>query len=427
MAKEGVQIPVRVTGDAEAKEKLRGVGGEVQGLESAGQKAGQGMKEPGAQSEKSAEKIKDFARDAKQAVSGVFDTLLPGFGHIFRLITDIIGGVQKITVSLLGWAAFAAVATGVIGWLRSISDAAERAIEAAKRVEELKTKRLDEARGVREAVAETFGKAGVFLPPGSESYRNVARRMQEGIPAEVAAFGELADVLSLPSGLGALWPEQIRQIMAAYVATGRKTEFARGPRAREENRKLLGELLRIGATEEAQAAFAAEIARVGDATRAVAPTPDEMSRRALAQEDLIAGFQSKWGLSDEDVSRIRRLLSKKSVGTDELHEVFGDLLSFGERFFQAGDLWYDPQAMARKALRGDVPAGGTQGADVLLRIAETIRAQVSGGAFMGNANLPGPVTIYMNAPTTNVGQQYNEGRSPNRPLSPDVVEMGVGR
>jgi hypothetical protein len=425
MAKDGVQIPVKVTGDAEAREKLRGVGGEVKNLAGAGESAGRGMQEPGKRSEESGEKVKVFARDAKNALSSVTDVLLPGFGQVFRLITDIVEGAGKLTSRMLGWAAFAAVAAGVIGWLKSITEAAERAAEAAKRVTELTAKRREEAREVRERVAETFNKAGVFLPPGTDAYANVAQRMQQGIPPDVAAFGELADVLSLPSLGRALWPQEIEQIMVAYMATGRKTEFARGPQAREQNRKLLEELLQIGRTEEAQAAFAAEIARTGDATRAAAPTPEEMTRRGFAEQDLIEGFRKRWGLSDEDVSRIRRVLSKKRVGVDELYEVFGDLLSFGERFWQAGDQWQDPKAMALKALRGDVPPGGTQGADVLLKIADVIRAQVESGAYMGATNLPGPVTIYMNAPTTNVGQQYNEGRSPNRPLSPDLAEMAV--
>lgn len=423
MAKDGVQIPVRVTGDAEAKEKLRGVGGEVKGLEGAGESAGRGMQEPGKRSQESQEKVRHFSRDAKQAISGMLDGVVPGFGRLFDLVTDLAQGLTKITATMLGLAGVGVVLAGVAAWFNAMAQAAERAREAIERANEERRKQRGEGASLQERISTEALKAGLSTP-GAKEAEEVARLGRErGIEEEVARFGVIAQKLF------GLTPEEREAVMGGFVATGMEAQFKRGRGAEAANRRTLSDLLRAGRTPEGRQALANRIAATQGRVRAEMPAAESFDSQKRARDEAIAQYAREQGLSEEDARRLRILAEQGDLRSDEaMRAAFPDFVTWTQSRF--GQM-FDPRAprghgrvpiSQQPAFRSGRPTGATQTVGALVDAARRLRDVQQMGPPEPEADGP-PVVV--NFYTVNQGQVYNEGRSPNRPLSPDMVEMGL--
>ena len=212
-----------------------------------------------------------FNDSAKTALTGLLGRLSPEMASLANVAVDVAKGMGQASVALLGMIGAGAALGGIVWAYRKIAEVAEKAAEAIKREAQA---RLEAARGTTERqadMAETLESMAGLLGIAEEVTEKVDEmQAMRGIPRDVASFGFMAQAI------GGLTPEQVEQVMGAWLVTGRQATLE--PGKKKANRRAIEQLLKVDA-EAAMRALPAKVKDVGLKEMGDAPmvraTPEE--------------------------------------------------------------------------------------------------------------------------------------------------------
>lgn len=303
---DDVKIGVRVEGADQAARDLQ----KVQSTTEAGgaavdRKAAATRKAAGAT--RTAAKAQDrFNDSAKTALTGILGRLSPEMASLANIGVDMAKGIGQASVALLGMVGAGAALGGIVWAYRKIAEAAEKAAEAIKREARA---RLEAARGTSERqadMADTLESMAGLLGIAEKVTRQVDQMQKtRGIERDVASFGLMAQAI------GGLTPEQVDQVMGAWLLTGRQARFE--PGKKRANRQVVEQLLKVD-EEAAARALAARRKDTGLKEMADAPGKGESLEqriRATALEQLKT--EHKGDLSAGEKVALEALAAGKEV------------------------------------------------------------------------------------------------------------------
>lgn len=317
----GVNIPVNVTGDDEARRKLGAVGQAVGGVGGAVEQGGKSQESANRETKKAGELFEDFDRKAEKLVKQTLGMVNPQFAQAADLLFDINDGVLKVTSGMLGLAA-AGVGIGVIvAIFQSIAARAQEAEAALQKLIEAENKRRGIVLSERSKAAEQMATIGIN--PSDDALRSVmkdAAAMNDPtqditIPKEIAMNAAMARELAKKLGV----PFDQQQYLAGVAVSGAKPIAFGG--TEKEQRSVLESVMKAGGGEAAAAVRDNLFREMSEgAKRDVLPRDvGQGSRRTdriatLLQEAVESG---KW--TDEQINEARSYLHpsrQKFVGPD---------------------------------------------------------------------------------------------------------------
>ena len=406
MAKRGIEIPVSVTGSAQAGSELDALKARVAALEAELSKSGGKQKDAGQAAEtasagtrkfsdetkRAGEEVFDFDRKGEKLLKGTLAQFSPDMANAADMAIDLTEGISKISPALLGVAGAGAAIGVTIMWMNSLAEATRKAAEEQERLNKAQAEAAGRGVDARTSVAESLAKAGV--DPSQTA--DVLQRMQDlggyGVRRDVAQKAAISEALA--SGVnGAPLSDADRDALLAGIATNPSFSLS-GDNAKDMN--AINAAIRAGSAPQRQ-----EFARrLFDQTRAQAvgeaPTSIEVDAArgdtgaSSAGVDRLA--RERPDLSERDRRVVTRRLQGASVG-----DVFGvDSPPPGLR------------------------PGTDRSVEELEQIVGSIRARFEGGT-PGGASGGSPLTI--NLYTTHVATQVNGSRPTP---SMESIEQGVG-
>ncbi len=406
MANDGVNIPVRVTGDDEAKQKLRAVGESVEGVGKAGDAAGGGLEQPGKQAETSGRKVEGFSRDAKQALGGLLDLAAPGFSQLLNLVTDVAVGITKVGASLLAMAGAAAAVGAVVALMRQMATAAEDARREVERVRGVRIGQREGAQALRERVQDAFLDAGVGVAGESEARAVAELGRTQGIEEDVATFGVIA------GQLGGLSDAERQSVMAAFVAGGRSARFEGSAAAKKA---MIARMVQAGREPGAQQAFRNFLAGRAARVRGDAVPENAFATEDSRLDDATRRVASDEALADSDAAMLRRLAGDGLFGDRS-----GDLTrqSLPTMFGPITPTVHGPDgAVSQVVFPGDAGVSVQRMIELVRRVRDIAAQAAAGGP-------PVILNITNNNNSTHVGNQFNGGERRDRMPSPDFLLPG---
>ena len=302
MARERVNIPVEVTGDAAAKKKLGAVG---QAAGRADQRHARGKRAVAGASKEAAKQVNVFDDSARTAVRRGLSAISPALGEMVSMVNDLAKGVGRVSIQLLAFAGVGLALAGVVAFFRVMKEAAEKAEQALKRYEEARKASAQESISLQAEMAQSLKAAGL-LGRAKTGATRAEGMIQSGVPREMAVFVSTAAEVSRQAGRE-LNDEELRHAMGSWIAGGERTKFEARPggQPQAENEKLLKRLLAIPRAR-AQAALDARLTDLGlsYATEGpLLPTSAKEQRFGKAAEVL----KGTLGLTDREVQVLRGL------------------------------------------------------------------------------------------------------------------------
>ncbi len=440
MAKK-VGIPVEVEGGPKAQQDLRRTGQAVEDLGKSGKKAASGLEElkrarvtpeqqradeaafhawrqqeeaaAGAakQTKKAGEQTRLFADDAKTAASALLSAFNPALGAAVNLAADLVKGLRSINPVLLLITAAAAVFTGIASM---ISAAAQRADDFRKSLDAARDamKRLrEEAAGDQKSLADMLAEAGVTGGAAQANATVNRLREQRGIERPL---GEMA---AAAQQIGGLSEAEMLQFVAGWFAEGQGQKFTRN---QDDNRKLIADMLAAGAKPENVAFLQGRIRDLAPHEAAGALPDAALDPVGQKWRGLIEAYRRQNALNDADVEALERYLNSREAAPDRrVLDAFREQVNFwSDRLpvLQFGQGGPKGQRALRRQIGDEQVEGGTRTIDELVRLAEELRQQFARGLGPQLAGGPGgaPITINIDARSTNVAQAFNSAHPPER-------------
>jgi hypothetical protein len=347
-------------------------------------------------------------------IGHILGVVNPALGQTFLVVSELYRGFTRMTSVMLGLAG-GAVALGVlVAVFERMAEAARKAEEAIKRALEARREAAGEALSIQKQVADAFEKAGV--PGGAPEATAAAAAMMVGRPAgaggeparaglekDLAVFGVTAREVAGRRGKE-LSDDDVRRMIGAWVATGRKDDFTGDQAA---NQRLLDKLARVPADLSTRA-LAARQRDVGAPTANEPPgvptTSEEQWRVAAVKEMQRSGKYTK-----EEAETAERLAGGEAPG--KFRSWWSAL--WGEGHWTVAET---PKDVLRATAKGSSRTLG--------ELVEALRAEVEmlkGRAPDGGAGAGVTLNIVTQHHTTHVATNYGSlppTRSPSV-LSPD--------
>jgi len=269
-----INIPITVTGAADAKEELRAVGqAAAEAKQAAAGGAGPGAPSVAEQTARglgtAADKTALFTREGRTLAAVLLTQINPALGSMVMLISRVVAGFSAISLGMIGLVGASAALGGVVLMFQEWRAQAE-AVEAAVRRAQAAMKAMrEEGMDTRKRLADAGAAAG--LMGATAAMQATAAELQHGgIPRELAENAALAEQIAAQQGIGF-----DRQRYLAGLAT-RGMQPAPFGMDQSENRRTLLRLLAAGQREDAQRAIEAYTADVGLGAAAEAPTADAL-------------------------------------------------------------------------------------------------------------------------------------------------------
>jgi len=264
-----INIPITVTGAADAKEELRAVGqAAAEAKQAAAGGAGPGAPSVAEQTARgvgaAADKTALFTREGRTLAAVLLTQINPALGSMVMLVSRVVAGFSALSLGLLGLAGGAAALGGLVLFFQELKAQAQAAAEAIERTRAAARAAREEGLGTRERLAEQGARAGIYGQ--AAAMQAAARAMQGGgIPRELAENAALAERIAAREGLAF----EREQYLAGLTTRGMQpADFGQGA---AQDRATLLRLLAAGQRADAQAALAAYRGDVGLAARAAAP------------------------------------------------------------------------------------------------------------------------------------------------------------
>lgn len=392
----GVNIPVTVTGDDEARRKLGAVGQAVGGVGGAVEQGGKSQESANRETKKAGELFEDFDRKAEKLVKQTLGMVNPQFAQAADLLFDINDGVLKVTSGMLGLAA-AGVGIGVIVALfQSIAAKAQEAEAALQKLIEAENKRRGIVLTERSKAAEQM--AGMGINPSEDALRGVmndAAAMNDPandvtIPKDVAMNAAIARVLAKKLGV----PFDQQQYLAGVATSGARP-------------------IAFGDTEKEQRAALESVMNAG--SRDGAATVRDNLFRELSQNAKRDALPRDVGQGARRSDSIATLLQEEAESGKWTDEQINEARSY---LHPSRQKFVGPN---REQITGETPAS--------VRLAQEVlsRADV---ATRGAPINPGPATFTVNDPKPDVKINVNTAIFPGAEIgrihkSPELETPGA--
>jgi hypothetical protein len=300
-----VRIPVEVTGDEAAKQKLGDVG-KAASAASTDHAGAQQKVAKGAQEAAGATRV--FEGAAVGAAQRLASMVNPALGQLVGLIAGVGRGIAGAGRALLGWGALIAVVSGLLKVFADLVAQAQRAEEAIRRVGEARREQAETGLTMREKLEKGLAAAGFAPTPTlvDAAMTQLHKLMQRRTPGDIAVAGVIGELA------GGLSEQQREQLMGGVAISGKAPTFRGRPAAVErEIQRFVG----WGASDAAQL-FLASFRAGAAGERAVREAPPGEALGLDATEKLetaIARLRAErpW-LSERDIEVGRAIVSGRA-------------------------------------------------------------------------------------------------------------------
>lgn len=424
MSSGGVNIPVAVTGDDEAKRKLGSVGQAVQSVDAAQANAGKGQNQSNDALKKGGEVLEDFDRKAEKLAKQTLGLVNPQLAQAADMLFDINDGLLKITGTMAAVVAAGAAIGGIIAAYQEWAKIAESIAAAHERVRAAKLEQLEAALPFMSRFAKAAVKAGLggqgMLEGGAEA--DAMKRGGEDEDAAIAAA--LAGQIAGRDGFDR------EQFLAGLLARGGSVSFDGD---QNKNREKIAQILKAG--EDPQSAVMRRSYRMltEDANRQAAtesaalPVDPVESRR----ETLIRELEAKYPqLNAKLKGLLREAMKHDNPWSVEAYEkVFQPEVSWLFRGLSHEEVVQDEKGVVRPTgrLRDDDsgPLENTiEGVPVrqLMAMAQGLKAGLA--RETGGGQSPAG-SVIVNFVTKNVGTEINDAAPQRLHTGADLETPGA--
>lgn len=249
--RDGVNIPVSVTGSDEAQAKLKQVGQTAQAVGGATGEAAQGQEKLNKKVGEGGDLLGDFSNKGEKVVKQFLGAFSPQLANAADMLFDMNEGVMRITPAMLAMGAAGAALGGLAIAYEAIAKSAREAEEAILRVIEAEKKRRGVAIDERSKVSQELAGMGVN-PAQADAVLATAAKLNDPnakltVPRELAINTGVAEQLAKKFGI----PFEAQEFLAGAAVSG-------------------GKAVDFGDTEKTQKAALESVLKAGQAPNAAA-------------------------------------------------------------------------------------------------------------------------------------------------------------